>query len=103
MKTNSTTLATQIAYLLDEKDKKGKDGRIEASIWNAYVADKGGKTIQNYINLNAAIRSLATYLYRQAKEKGIFIKKLGQDWIDAASTTAPNTQKKNQEAVVTKR
>ena len=97
MKTNRSVLAAQIANLLDEKDKNGKDGRIEASIWNSYIADKGGKQIQNYITVNTAIKSLATYLYRQAKEKGTLIKKLGQDWIDiAGSNTEVQTKKKTQ-------
>lgn len=90
MNTNSTALAKRIAVILDEKDTKGKDGKIEASIWNSFVSDKGGKKIREYISINAAIKSLTTYLCRQAKAKGVLIKKLGQDWIDLAGLSADN-------------
>ena len=104
MNTNRSVLALQIANLLDKKDKNGRDGRIEASIWNSYVADKGGKRIQNYITVNAAIKSLATYIYRQAKEKGTLIKKHGQDWIDiSGSNTDLQTKKTTQKNINTKK
>lgn len=95
MKNNVNALATQLACLLDEKDKKGKDNKIEASIWNSFVADKGGKQIKRYINVNVAIKSLAKYLYHQAREKGTLIKRLGQDWLDSISIVPETKSNKN--------
>lgn len=94
MKTNSTTLAAQIAKTLDKKDKNGKDNKIEASIWNSFVSDKGGKNIKSYISVNSAIKSITTYLYKQAKEKSTLIKKLGQNWLD--SLNVPSNEKVTQ-------
>ena len=85
MKINSSILARQLADRLDESDKKGKNGRIEASVWNEFVKDKGGKTISNYINIDNAIKSLIVYLCRQAKANSRLIVELGQEWINSLS------------------
>ena len=90
MKVNSNTLAKQIAAALDEKDKQGKNGKIEASVWNQFVQDKGGKQISNFININDAVKSLVVYLYRQAKSKGQFIAELGQEWINNLASSDDN-------------
>ena len=50
--------AGTIAMALDAKDGKS-DGKISASIWNEFVADKGGKTIQYSINMDNAIKSIS--------------------------------------------
>ena len=86
MNINSRTLATQMANYLDENDSNGKNGYIEASVWNNFVTDKGGNKVRRYITVNNAIKSLTIYLCRQAKEKGILIKNLGQDWINTLNT-----------------
>ena len=93
MNTNSTTLAMSIADTLDEKDCGGKNGKIEASIWNKFVYDKGGKQIKRYITVNSAIKSLIVYINRQAREKGILIKNLGQNWIDTLKESEINSNK----------
>ena len=83
MKVNRSTLSKQLAEKLDAMDKDGKDGKIEASIWNKFVKDKGGLDIKNYIKINVAIKSLILYLCRQAKEKSKLIVDLGQEWINS--------------------
>ena len=81
MKVNSSTLAKQIANTLDEMDKNPNDKKVEASVWNQFVKDKGGKQISKYIDADDAIKSLVVYLCRQAKEKSRLIVELGQEWI----------------------
>ena len=53
--------------------------------------------IKQYININTAIKSLAIYLCRQAKEKGRLIKNLGKDWIDNLTTVDKNNEVKTEE------
>ena len=86
MKVNSSTLAKQLAEKLDALDNGGKNGKIEASVWNEFVKDKGGKTVKSYINTKSAVRSLVVYLCRQAREKGRLIVELGQEWIDGLNS-----------------
>lgn len=54
-------LIKSIVSKLDEKDGK-KNNKIEASVWNEFVADKGGKTIQNCIWADKAEKSVRYYL-----------------------------------------
>jgi hypothetical protein len=82
MNVNSRKLAGELAQTLDGKDKQGKNNKIEASAWNQFVSDKGGKQISNYICIDAAIKSLIVYLCRQAKASGRLISELGQEWIN---------------------
>ena len=106
MKINSSILAKQLADSLDESDTRGKNGKIEASVWNEFVKDKGGKKISNYITIDNAIKSLIVYLCRQAKANSRLIVELGQEWInslndnknnddiDDKTAKKPNTKKK---------
>ncbi len=72
--------AGTIAMALDAKDGKS-DGKISASIWNEFVADKGGKTIQNSINLDNAIKSISTYLARNAESMKENVNNLASNWL----------------------
>ena len=83
MKVNSNTFARELANKLDGKDKDGKDGKIQASVWNEFVKDKEGNQISNYIKLNDAVKSLVVYLCRQAKAKTKLIAELGQEWVNS--------------------
>lgn len=62
----NATSAGLIAQKLDAADGN-KDGKIEASIWNKFVADKGGKEIDNFIKIDDAINSITTYTQRAKK------------------------------------
>ena len=88
---NAKTLAFQLAHSLDAIDKNGKNGKIEASIWNNYVGDKGGKQIDNYISINNAAKSLAVYLCRQARNKQNLIQQLGLKWINEVEQNKSNS------------
>ena len=82
MNVNRRNLARKLAETLDGRDKHGQNNKIEASVWNQFVSDKGGKQISNYIRIDAAIKSLVVYLSRQAKAKGRLISELGREWIN---------------------
>ncbi|MCQ2740417.1 MAG: hypothetical protein MJ237_09385 [bacterium] len=73
----NNTLAGSIAKKLDAKDG-ATDGKISASIWNEFVANKGGNTIKNSISIEEAMESITTYAERMAK-----------GWLDAISGTVP--------------
>ena len=47
----NSTLAGQIAQNLDVADGT-KDGKIEKSIWDAFVQEHGGKLLKNLLMLN---------------------------------------------------
>lgn len=95
MYVNSNTLAKQLAHALDAMDKKGIDGKIEASVWNNFVYDKGGKKIEKYITVNSAIKSLVVYLCRQAQAKNKLIKNLGMEWINSLNHISDNSVVQN--------
>ena len=78
--------AGTIAMALDAKDGKS-DGKISASIWNEFVADKGGKIIQHSINMDNAIKSISTYLARNAESMKENVNNLASNWL--AKVVAP--------------
>ena len=99
MKITSKTLAEQLAHSLDANDTEGSNGKIEASVWNKFVSDKGGKNIKSFISADDAIKSILTYLNRQANNREKQIKELGQKWlkgIDEFSDGAEKTQQVTQ-------
>lgn len=79
-KLSGTTSASQLAQKLDAADGK-QDGKIEASIWNEFVADKGGKQIQNHITVNNAVKSITTYVARESKKLGKAANDLANEWL----------------------
>ena len=79
----NTTSAGMIAQELDARDKNGKDNKIEASIWNAFIKDKGGKTVKNFISVTAAMNSITTYVIREAKKLGKNVEQLALEWLNA--------------------
>lgn len=90
-KTDLRSMATDIARQLDRKDTKGEDGKIEASIWNEFVADKGGKQIKNSITVENAIKSIAAYISRNAAKTGEAFGDIADKWFDKESTPVDET------------
>jgi len=84
--------AGTIAMALDAKDGKS-DGKISASIWNEFVADKGGKTIQNSINMDNAIKSISTYLARNAESMKENVNNLASNWLAKVVVPKENENK----------
>lgn len=83
---NLTNRATVIAKELDKKDGN-TDNKISASIWNSYVADKGGNTIKHSISLENAIKSITVYAQRGAN--------IELDATNATNTTKTTETKEN--------
>lgn len=81
-KTNLRSMARDIAKELDKKDKGGEDNKIEASVWNEFVANKGGKQIKSHISLDNAIKSISTYLAKNATETGESFGDLADKWFN---------------------
>ena len=78
----NSTLAGQIAQKLDAKDGN-KDGKISASIWNEFVAGKGGKEINEFIDVEQAMNSITTYAVRSGtNEKSA--DSLAGEWLETA-------------------
>ena len=77
----STKAAAEIiARALDAQD--GGDNKISAAVWNAFVADKGGKTINNSITLDRAIVSISAYINRNAKASGVATTDVSNQWFN---------------------
>lgn len=99
---NINNYARLIAQKLDSQDSNAGDNKIEASIWNKFVADKGGKTINNNITLDNAVKSISSYLANNAKSLGKSVEALAQEWLggkpalnadNLAASLAENNQK----------
>lgn len=90
-KTNLRSMARAIALELDKKDSCGKDGKIEASIWNKFVEDKGGKQIRESITLENAIKSITTYLAKNATKTGEAFGDLADKWFNKETTSPKDT------------
>ena len=74
------SIAKGIANKLDQTDETGKDGYIIANVWNDFVSDKNGKQIKTAIGINNAIKSISTYLYREALKTNEEITNIGDKW-----------------------
>lgn len=74
-------IASQIFSKLDSQDSKGTDNKIEASIWNKFVSDKGGKEISNYIKKENAVKSIISYLTNMSKKVGCTVEELANQWL----------------------
>lgn len=74
-------IATQIFSKLDSQDSKGTDDKIEASIWNKFVSDKGGKEIHNYITKERAVKSIIRYLTNMSQKLGCTVEELANQWL----------------------
>ena len=92
-----STLAYQIAVKLDAQDGTA-DGQISKSIWDGFVADKGGRQIEESISLKEAINFIATNLVRQAKTAGKTVDELAKEWlgkVNSSETPASGETKKS--------
>ena len=69
-----------ISKLLDNSDGK-KDKKINASVWNNFVKDKGGKQIKYSISLENAQKSISIYLERESKKTGKSKEELSVKWL----------------------
>ena len=83
----NTTSAGLLAQKLDAADGT-KDGKIEASIWNEFVKDKGGKEVNEFINVGDAMNSITKYAIRNAKTLDKDIEVLAKEWTEAAPTSS---------------
>ena len=93
-----STLAYQIAAKLDAQDGTA-DGQISKSIWDGFVADKGGGQIEESISLKEAINFIATNLVRQAKTAGQTVDELAKEWL--GKLNSGEVEKNVQQAVTT--
>lgn len=91
----NTTSAGKIVKSLDNMDNGGSDGKIEASIWNAFVADKGGKTISNAISIENALKSITTLAIREGHKLGENTNDLTKKWIDNIGNTMEKVKDNN--------
>ena len=75
-------IARDIANTLDAdvRDIEGQDGKIVYNVWNDFVSDKGGRRIDRFIHVNTAVKSISTYLYREAVRSGDLISDIGDKW-----------------------
>ena len=80
------TSAGQIAQKLDAADGT-KDGKINASIWNEFAQEHGGKTINESIDVESAMNSITTYAIREAKKADKNINDLAQEWFNQDYTS----------------
>ena len=76
----NSTLAGRIAKELDKKDGK-EDGKISASVWNEFVADKGGKQIKYSITVENAMNSITTYAVRNQSNE-VPVDDLAEKWFN---------------------
>lgn len=76
------TSAYKIAENLDKQDGTA-DGKISASVWNEFVKDKGGKEVNEFINIEDAMKSITTYAIRGAKVAKTTANELGDKWFKA--------------------
>ena len=75
------TIAGQIAQKLDAADGT-KDGKINASIWNEFAQEHGGKTIKESIDVETAMNSITTYVVKGAKSAGKAVNDLAREWLN---------------------
>ena len=99
---NLRALARQIAQELNKKDGSTADNRITAENWNIFAADKGGKSVEEFIEIPRAELSIYTYLKRNAnnnKER----EDLGEKWLNNLMevTEEPTVEMDVPEVVVT--
>ena len=87
---NIQTAALQLARQLDSADKN-EDGKISASIWNDFVADKGGKEVQEYISISDAVKSITTYAAKISKKTGEAMGSLLEYW-NTKESLKPSTE-----------
>ena len=100
----NVTISELLARKLDESDGQA-DGKISKSVWEDFVKDKGGKSIENFIMLDRAEKSILTYALRNAKKNDMSADELAQFWLDslmlkekqAQSEASSNNQVKQDE------
>ena len=76
------TLAYQIAAKLDAKDGT-VDNKIQKTIWDDFIKDKGGKTVEEFIDIESAMKSITTYAVRNAKNGEDSVNDLAKAWFDS--------------------
>ena len=68
LKNLNETEAGHKALELDAADGK-KDGRIEASVWNAYAEENNGKKVKKDISVFDAMNSITTYTVKNNSDE----------------------------------
>lgn len=76
----------EIFAKLDAMDGGGADGKIEASIWNAFADVAGGKHIKNFINKDNAIKSISAYIARASED----VKNKISDFVKNSNASSTN-------------
>ena len=77
----NTTAAGKLAQQLDAADGE-TDGKISESIWNEFVKDKGGKTVDEFV-------------IKEAKNKNKNATELAQEWTNAAPAANNSSEGSN--------
>lgn len=72
-------IAKRIAQALDNKDNDKRKGVIDAQTWNIFVAGKGN-TIDRFIRMDDAIKSICHYLKKEARKSGNSVSQIGNVW-----------------------
>ena len=90
----NTTAAGKLAQQLDAADGE-TDGKISESIWNEFVKDKGGKTVDEFISTEDAMNSITTYVIKEAKNKNKNATELAQEWTNAAPASNNSSEGSN--------
>ena len=99
MSKDISKVARNIAINLDSKDKDGRNGKIDKTTWNAFALNKG-RSIQNYIGIDAATRSISIYMTREAKKTGENKYDIGQNWLNGTNPYTIDRECQLREVVV---
>ena len=75
-----TTSAGALGKKLDAADGS-EDGWINASIWNQFIQEKGGKTINEKISIVDAMKSITTYAVKAGTQLGSNANAVVDEWI----------------------
>lgn len=75
-----TTSSGALAKKLDAADGS-EDGWINASIWNQFIQEKGGKTINEKISIVDAMKSITTYAVKAGTQLGSNANAVVDEWI----------------------
>lgn len=92
-----TTSAGMLATKLDKSDGSS-DGKIKGSVWNQFIDEIGtGTTIDENgaISVENAMRSITTYVVRQANSLGKNIEELVQSW--SSKVSVPDSVEEEQD------
>lgn len=85
------SIANEIAKELDRKDGK-EDGKIDKTVWNDFVKDKHGKTVDRYITIFNATKSINYYLRIDSGSETQNKNDLGAKWLSDLTDEQVNNE-----------